>query len=269
MRNIIIFSMLSLVLTSCFKERIELDNNTNENKKLVINAWITSLDEPQFVSLSQTVNYLGGFQPELVSDAVVQLNDGMTTYDLVEKEPGFYYLPDDWMARVGEEYELTVNYEDKEYTARHQMRVCPEIEFPDFDLYDETDSLEQYATFFNLQEPEGKGDAYYGIDYLKGTTDGDSLFNGGYVNDDFLDGEYLEGILLSEEDRLYEMGDTVILELYSIGAETADYLQDIENEVFRGGLFDPPPANVRTNIDGGAVGYFIMSDAKRATVIIQ
>jgi len=128
---------------------------------------------------------------------------------------------------------------------------------------------EIYETTFGFQEIPGEGDAYYGIDYVKNSLDKDSLNNGDFTNDDFVDGIYFEDIVLTESDRLFAAGDTVILDIHSIGVETSNFLVDIQNEIFRGSPFDEPPANVRTNITGGAIGYFIVSDSRREEVLIQ
>lgn len=272
MYRIFIFASVLLTFTSCFQERIELDYNVDENKKLVITSWISTLDDPQFVSVSQTVNYLGAYTPAGVSGAIVSIADELQTYTLTEKEQGQYHLPADWVARVGDIYQLTVQYDGKEYTASHQMRPGVEIENPRYQIAQDDefiDSLKIYETAFDFQELPGEGDAYYGIDYIKGSPAKDSLYNGSYADDRFLDGLYFEEIVLSEDDRYFQIGDTVVVDFYSIGVETSDHLQEIENEIFRGSPFDAPPANVKTNISGGAVGYFLVADGRRVEMVIQ
>lgn len=267
-----------LSLSSCFKDRIDLDLN-EENQKIVITAWITDLQEPQFVTVGRSVNYLGPISQEFVSGATVTLTNDNGQYELSEGAQGKYFLPDNWSAELGEVYTLTVEVENVTYEASHKMRPCPALENVDYveydldDFSDEeiniVDSFHVYGTTFDFQETPGEGDAYYAIDFLKGTMQGDSMRNGGFANDDFVDGEYFEGIELSEVDRFYELGDTAVLEFYSIGEESANFLMDIESEIFRGSPFDPPPANVRTNFTGGAVGYFIISGAQSQELIIK
>lgn len=272
MYRLIVFSFFILTFTACFTERIDLDNNVDDNKKLVITGWINSLDEPQFITISNTINYLGEFKPDGVSGAVVTLADETNTYDLIEKEKGNYYLPNDWEAQVGQEYALKVNYENLEYTARHKMNACPELENAGYLVAEDEefiDSLKIYETVVDFQEIPGEGDAYFGLDYLKGSLAGDSLINGSYADDRFFDGVYFEEVIFSEDDRYFALGDTAIVEFYSIGLETSEFLQDIENEIFRGSPFDAPPANIRTNITGGAIGYFITSDARQVEIIIE
>ncbi len=265
-------------LSSCFMDRIEIDLN-EENEKVVITAWITDLDEPQFVTVGKTVNYLGPISQEFVSDAIVILSNSTNEFILEEGTQGKYFLPHDWTGIYGETYTLKVEFENTTYTASHTMRSCPEllnVDYVEYDLDDFSDedvniidSFHVYGTTFDFQETPGEGDAYYAIDFLKGTMQGDSMRNGGFANDDFVDGEYFEGIELSEVNRFYAIGDTAVLEFYSIGEESANFLMDIESEIFRGSPFDPPPANVRTNFTGGAVGYFIISGAQSQEIIIK
>jgi len=272
MKNlIIVFCISSFLATSCFEDPIELDLN-EDNAQLVVEAWITNLDEQQYVSLSQTANYLGDDINPTISNAIVSLTDESgRTYDLQESEPGKYLLAEDWEPVLGDEYILTIQTNGQEYTATHVMRPSPPIEDLVIEpVLNDEDSLMGYETVFGLQEIPGKGDAYYVIDYLKESLYGDTLLNGGYADDEFFDGEFIEDIRVSEEDRLFQVGDVAVVEVFSIGRETARFLLDVELEVFRGGPFDPPPANVRTNIKGeNVVGYFIMSGADRQEILIE
>lgn len=271
----ILFIAIIFSLTSCFRERIEIDNNVEENQKIVITGWITSLDEPQFIEISKTINYLGDATIEMVGGAEVTLSDNENTYTLEGKEKGFYHLPDSWTPRVGDQYKLTVLLDGKEYSATHQMRPCPEIESIDYQLAElddeeeSSDSLHIYETIFSFQDFEGEGDAYYGTDYLKGSMVRDSFVYGAFTDDRFFDGVNFEDVTLDGADGYFQLGDTAMVEIHSIGVETSDYLQDIVNEIFRGGPFDAPPANVRTNIVGGAIGYFIVSDARVQELLID
>lgn len=259
-------------MTSCFEERIELDYNQGKNKKVIISGWITDLEEPQYIVIENTVNYLGENQPDPITNAYVTISDAQQDYELVHKNDGKYFLPDDWQAVIGDNYKLVVEHDGSTYTSSHKMRACPEIEnlfAREVDDISTTDSIHIYETIFSFQEIAGEGDAYYGIDYIQGSTDKDTLFNGQFTSDEFVDGEYYEDLEISDIDRLFKQGDVVVLDIFSIGIETSEYLLDIETEVFRGDIFDPPPVNVRTNISGGAIGYFIASGTDRQTYIVQ
>ena len=105
----------------------------------------------------------------------------------------------------------------------------------------ELDEEEFFDVYFSFQENIGEGDGYYGGNLHAG----DSLVNGDFVENELIDGAYFEDINLTSS--LHLTGDSVILELHSIGINAVFYLTDIGDEVFRGGLFDPAPVNVRSN----------------------
>ena len=154
MNRIILFICL-IVLSSCFKERIELDLN-DDNKTLVITGWLTNLNEPQSISLSRSVNYLGNIPDDYVLGADVRIDDGVETFNLIEGNFGHYFMPSSWQPRVGNIYRLIVTYEGIEYTAEHKMRPCPEIESLTYRKYEQdTESPDdpiEYETLFSFQE---------------------------------------------------------------------------------------------------------------------
>lgn len=267
MKKLIIYIavLASVISTGCFKEPIELDLSSS-TQRLVVDAWITDLPNEQAIYLSLTSDYFDSFEPTYIDDAIVTLSNRFESVDLIFQEKGKYTLPSNWEAMINEDYELEINYGSVIYQSSAKMNVMPEIENVRVEVFEE-DSLELYDVYFDFWENEGEGDGYYGVDYLKGTTNGDTLFNGDFTNDDFLDGLYFQDVTVTNEG--HELGDTVVLELYSIGKDAADYLQAIGNEVFRQGLFDPAPVNVPSNISNDALGYFIIGGAQKIEVVVQ
>ncbi len=266
-----IYLSIAVLLSSCFTERIDLDLNA-ENPKLAVDAWIKDFDEPQFITLSRTVNYLGDQQIDYVTEAVVTLSDDSTSYQLTEETDGRYYLPSNWVPRIGDMYVLDILYDGDTYTAAQQLRPCPELENLKSDIYPESDLTNEngpdYEVFFSFQENEGPGDGYFFKDYKQGSPRADSAVYGGYTDDEFIDGWYVEDVTITGNNGYHLLGDTAMIEIHSIGFEAAGYIAEIEAEIFRESPFEAPPANVRTNISNGAVGYFIISSSRREEIII-
>ncbi len=259
-----------LLLSSCFKERIDLDLNEGSNKRVVITAWITDLDEQQSVLLNYSSDYFDSLTIEYINDAEVTLMNGSQEFVLEFEKDGTYNMPVDWRGVQGETYTLTVRHGGVEYTATNSMRLMPEVEniYTEFSEEKfEEDSVITYDIYFSFPEVPGEGDGYFGVDFLKGTLGGDTLVNGGFIDDEFIDGEYFDDISLT--DRIYSVGDTAILEVHSIGRDASRFLQDIIDETFRDGLFDPTPVNVRSNFTNGAVGYFVTSCSRQIEVVIE
>ncbi len=265
--NIGILVVVLFSMSSCFKDRIELELNKNENVRLAVEAWITDLDERQSITLSLTSDYLNVFEPNFVNDAIVSLSFDQETIEFSALGNGVYAAPESWRAKTGKEYTLDIMHDQNAYTSSSLMRAMPVIDNVRAEFYEERDSIDYYDVYFGFQETPGEGDGYYGVDYKKGTADGDTLIAGGFTNDDFGDGVYYGDVTVTDEG--YEIGDTVVLELYSIGVDASNFLLDVITEVFREGVFDPPPVNPRTNISNNALGYFITSGAQRFETVIE
>jgi len=268
MKNIkIIFFLLIIVsFVGCFKERVELDLNSGENVRLAVEAWITDLDEVQTITLTTTSDYLGPIEQPPVTDATVQLSYENETISFAHTRKGIYAAPLNWRAEPEKKYTLNIIYDDEEYTATSFMDPMPIVENVFAGEWEVENDTVKYEVYFSFEDAVGEGNGYYGVDYRKQEPDW-KLTTGGFTNDDFIDGLYFEDVTVTEE--FYLLGDTVVLELFSIGTEASDFLFDIQTEVFREGLFDPPPVNIRSNISNGAVGYFLASGAKRVEVVVE
>lgn len=254
------------ILSSCFTERIDLDLNDGF-KKVVISAWLTDLDEQQTVLLNYSAPYLKPTEIDYINQADVALEFGDSTIIFNHVENGLYEAPELWRPTAGNEYTLKVTVDGKTHEATALMRSMPELEDIRTLQTFETDSIPLYEVYFSFQENEGKGDGYYGFDYIKGSPKADSLSREGFMYDDFLDGYYFTDVVLTTDGFI--LGDTVVLDVYSIGKDAAQFLEDIIAETFKDGIFNPPPVNIRSNFSGDAFGYFIVSGAKRYEVIVE
>jgi len=255
-----------LLLSGCFKERVDLDLNQGENVKLAVEAWITDLDKRQTITLSLTTDFLAEYQPSFVDDAAVSIIYDNQEISFTSQGLGVYAMPENWRAETDKNYTLKINHNDTEYTSTSFMRPMPKLENIRTEFYEERDSIDYFDIFFSFQETAGEGDGYFAVDYPKGNPEWD-MTTGGFTNDQFGDGVYFSNVTVTNEG--YKIGDVVILETHSIGIDASDFLQDILSEVYREGLFDPPPVNIRSNISNGAVGFFITSGAERFEVIVK
>jgi len=268
MKNIQIYItllVLSITVSSCFKDKIDLDLNEGNNKKLVIVAWFTTYDETQAVQLSYTHDYFQGAAEDVVEDALVTLSYDNQTITLTDQGNGYHTMPEDWRAEDGKTYELKVVHDESEYSAISTVRPIPEIRNIEGVAYEE-DSSEYYDVFFEFTDTPGEGDGYFAIDYKKGSFQKNIIRTGGWISDEFLDGITFKELTVTS--NRHEKGDTILLELHSIGHEATAYLDGIATEIYREGLFDPPPVNVKTNFTNGALGYFITSSAEKHQLVM-
>ena len=177
----------ALIFSSCFKERIELELNEGDNKKAVITAWITDLDEPQSVLVNHSSDYFDSLRIDYINDAEVSLTNGGKEFILDFVGEGMYSMPLDWRGTQGDTYTLSVRHAGEEYSATNTMRLMPEVENVYSEISEdklEEDSIIVYDIYFSFPEVSGEGDGYFGIDYLIGTVGGDTIMNGGFVDDE-------------------------------------------------------------------------------------
>ena len=85
----IIVLLSTLVWASC-TEPIELELNTDNNIRLVVDAQLTTETKPHLVQLNQTSDYFKEGEAEAAENAVVTLSDGVTIETLNETTPGHY-----------------------------------------------------------------------------------------------------------------------------------------------------------------------------------
>lgn len=174
-------------------------------------------------------------------------------------------MPAHYKGEVGQTYELKITHNDKAYTATATMnRVAPVDEVG----YFYNSEYEEYDILVYAQELAGEGDAYLFKTFKNGTLMADTLANTSFVEDEFVDGNYIDGVALGYGD--FEVGDTITVESWSIADEAYDFFTAISLETaWRGGIFDTPPANTPTNMEGGALGFFNVSAVERNFTVIE
>jgi hypothetical protein len=260
MKNILLAAIVALTFFSCEKT-ITLDLEQTE-EVLVIEGLLTDSPDYQYVKLSKTVAFNATGRPTTVSGAEVTVEDATgQVYTYEEVEAGYYVPVDNFVGELGNTYTLKVKSEGKEYTATDEMYYVPpfdslssRIDFDELDNPDEEGLF--YEVLFYIKEPQETKDYYLLKVYRNDTLqnwDGEGVF---YTDDTFLSaniGGFPAPIYYSE-------GDMAKLEMYSISREGYIHFLDLESNINNdGGMFAGQPANVRSNIEGGAVGHFQVS----------
>lgn len=276
MKKIYIYIIGIVLLTNSCTERIELDLNSENNIRLVVDAFVTTDTTSHIVDLSLTKDYFGTGVPAKAEGAVVSISNGGSVVNLTEIEPGKYYTPDDFAGQENVSYKLNIDYDGLSYEAEtvlHELTPLDSIaviEYEDvlFPGEEEEEFQDNYAVIPYFQEPSELGDYYLFKMLINGEYFTSTLVDWLFTDDAIVNGSYISEI---EFFTFYaEPGDEITFEMFSITNADFENLNAILLETeFRGGLFDGAPANVPSNVSGGAVGQFIMSDVERKTVIIQ
>ena len=263
MKKQILVVILSVIFFASCTKRIDLELNTLENQRLVVEGWITNELKKHEVELSLTIDYFDAETPPPAINADVSITDGDNTWQLIEEEAGLYRTP--LMAgEFGKTYTLNIDWSDENYTASSLLREVADIDSMAFEYID---PLEEFGfdgdPWFDVllwtYELEGLGDSYFWNIEVNDVPIRESLSDLSFVNDDLYDGNPISGVpvdALTYEDEAVE-GDHIYIEQWNIGRDAYEIFVAIMQETdWRGGLFDTPPANVPTNLSNGALGYF-------------
>jgi hypothetical protein len=88
-----------------------------------------------------------------------------------------------------------------------------------------------------------------------------------YIFNDYGIGERIDGVA---SPVYYAPGDTARVEMYSITRDGYLFYNDLSTIMNSdGGMFSPPPANPRSNISNGALGFFQVSSMNTAGIILK
>ncbi len=281
-----LFTCLSFALVSCEKT-ITLDLEQTQ-PKMVIEGFLTfdSVGNPveTYIKLSKSAWFYDKGAKPPVSGASVKVSDGEAEYEFVESpEVKGYYLPKTSMkGKFGRTYQLTVNAEGKTYTAADRLifsasRINNMESVFDEDLKKElenTDDLtdEEKAEFYRVflyadvvKNPSERTN--FRFKFYKNGIPRNFEGQGVFVADDEFIKENVDGI---EFATPYALNDTAKIEIYVISREALVYYMDLSTVLNNdGGMWGPVPANARTNLSGGALGFFQLAQVTTSEIVVK
>lgn len=265
MKKIFIIPVILLLLNAC-TERIDIELDDTYTR-LVVYGVLTTDTTTHYVELSTTTSYYYNEAPPPVTGANVEISDNEgNVYTLNETEPGKYATSPLFAAITGHTYTLRVELEEainghSIYTASSTVNAINAID--SIGLVSQPDWGEKgyYEITCYYQEPLSRD--FYMFNILKnGELITDTISDRIITNDEFFNGSYTNGIGVgyldqaNEREKLY-VGDVITFQACNITEEYFNFIYALQTETgFQTPLFSGPPANVKGNIDNGAVGFF-------------
>jgi hypothetical protein len=263
MKNILVLVLLSVVFFSC-DEPYQLDAEQGKSY-VVIEGQVTNVDGFQYVKVTRTADFYASGKTPRITDAAVVVTDDTGNVFPFTHNPGNkadsagYYLPETaFVGQIGRTYTLNVTVDGVLYEAKDQLfRVTPIDSLSYRVNEEEKEDPEDYGKFYEVliyaKEPQDTKDYYlfkfYRNDSLIYDSDTDI-----YFADDETLGENIDGV---PSPMYFAPGDKARCEIYSISREAFVFYSDLQGLLNNdGGLFSQPPANSRTNISNGALGFF-------------
>lgn len=272
---LILFSVLLAV--SC-TERVEFELEDAGEPQLVVFAEITDDEMAHELTLSKSAPYFSNQSPEMVSNAIVKIDDGVDRIHLEEDEtrPGVYLTPKDYFGVVGRHYRLDISNVDvnndgklETYWAETEMKPTVPVEGVAV-AYNETwDGWE--VGIFTQDDPD-REDFYLFKVYKNGVLSTDSIHEYWITDDRFFNGNEINGPVVQyfdkDEGEIVEKGDTIMLEMAGITDEYYHFLLALDIETSEKiPLFSGPSANLKGNISNGALGFFAVMEVDRNSTV--
>jgi hypothetical protein len=267
--------VLALIVVSCTERiNIELDESFT---RLVVDGSITTDTLAHKVILSKTSSYYYNQPAPMVSGAKVTITDGELTFNLTEKSPGIYMTQTTVYGIPGHTYTLNIKLPDKiggyqDFTASTILNPVNPLDSIRLVFRPEYSEDGYWEVQCYVQDPP-TADFYRFLVSRNQKLITDTLQEWFVIDDRFFNGNYTNGASIAELDQSkpeekLEEGDTVKAEVNSIGKEYANFIWDAQSELFGSNpLFSGPPANVKGNINNGAIGFFAAYSVTRAFAI--
>ena len=266
----IVFLVAAVILSACQKV-VVLDLDTAE-PILVIEGNVTSNPgQPQTVFVSTSGSFYTGEGLAAVGDATVLIKDEEGRVDTLEMyTPGVYFTYD-IVPKENLEYSIEVTREGEIYTGSEVFPVKKVIDSLSYVINEgifgnglNEDGDTTYNIICRFQDPEETFDYYRFVTYLN-----DSLVQAGFATYFVADDELFNGQLFDLEIRGSGAikGDTVVIDLQSIGINTYRYYVGL-NDALRSGT-GSTPYNPISNLSNEALGYFGAYTSDERTIIIE
>lgn len=271
MKKRYILMMLTVVTLFSCEEVIQLDLEATP-QKVVIEGLFTDRRGDQFVRISKTADFYNSDALEVVSgaDVTVTSSDG-EVIPFIEITSGYYAPSGKVSGQIGMSYKLAVRIDDQVYESEEQLLRVTDIDSLNYELTeDPSDERMEKGHLYDLlmyfQEPKGTQD-YYFFKFYRNDSLAYTNANDIYLTSDEALSESIKGF---PAPVYYAENDTAYMEMFSLTRKGYLYFSDLANLQFSdGGLFGPVPANPRSNISNGALGFFQVSAVVSKEIILK
>lgn len=276
MKRVCFLFVFSLLLNFSCEEVVILDIDELD-ERIVIEGLITNERRQAFVKITESRDFYAEGPAARVTNATVevQINGGEVipffhNPDNLPALAGYYFPIGGLTGQVGSSYELSVELNGTHYEASETMLPVSRIDslttkFNADEFEDPQVPGRYYEVLLNAQEPQDREDQYLFKFYRNDTLVRDFPTDIYVAEDELLGGNIAE----LEIAGYYALGDVSRVEMYSLTREAFVYYSDLSNLLNGdGGMFSPPPANPRSNISNGALGYFQVSAVDSEELVV-
>lgn len=267
LKNVLVLVLGSFFFASCEKV-IDVDLN-EENPLLVIDGGITNRGVADTIRLSKTGSYTGESTYQKVGGADVEISDNLGNREMLKEISAGTYVTQDLRPEPGRPYQMNINSDGKAYTAIAVMPEPVEIGGLAYTMKERSLGTREgnYVTVF-FDDPPGV-DNYYLV-----KANGNSMsFNNGSDQFFVFTDQLFNGGKAAVELPFYHFGNGMAnISLFSIDRKAYDYYIAL-NEIIQNpgpSPFSGVPQNAaKSNVQGGAIGYFTVFSVSESSIRIH
>lgn len=289
MKQLITVLLVAAISLSACEDNVNL-NIKKGTSYPVLDAWITTLPGPQVIRLTQSVPYTQEAPSPIISDAVITLTDLTSgdVYPFTFKDTGYVYEPKGGVqvGVTGHTYKLHIEYKDEVFEATDTIKRVPPIDSISIKYKTKAENgvpKDGYEARFYAKDIAGGSPDYYWIRSFRNNTntrvEDDNSMDGAFDQtlDDGADFVYPIEIGITDPEKPYQKGETVIVQIRSLSYQSHNFISQTLVQLNNGGLFATVLENVKTNAvnvtSGGGklkiLGWFGTSAVSSAEKIIQ
>jgi hypothetical protein len=269
------YTVLGMILAMCISctEKIPIGVDSGA-VRLVVDGSFTTDTVIQVVKLKKSTDYFYTLPSPVISNALVTISDGTTTYILHENpsKPGTYQTDSAVFGLVGKTYTLLIKNVDvnndgvsEEYTATSELR--PGIEADSIQITkSKLPMTSDTAWFVKVFAKNMPGEAWYAFKVMKQGVNLSDSIQKWMDNIGYTDGTnpYINGspVYMSDQkvptEKLMD-GDLIMLESDGITKDYYNFISDFSQEYHpKSPIGSGPSANISTNIKpiDKAIGFF-------------
>ena len=274
-KSTILIFLLSVLVFSC-TERIDIQLDDSYTR-LVVDGSITTDTIVHAVVLRTTSSYYYNEPAPMVSGAQLSITDGSHIYTLKEDKAGVYQTDSSVYGIAGQTYTLNIKLANAigghiDYSAVSTLNPIVPLDSVSLLFHPDWAKKGIWEVKCYVQEPPTID--FYRFLILKNRVLVTDTLNEWFVTDDkFFNGNYTNGATVAylqqaSANEGLSPGDTVTVEVNSIGKEYYNFVIEAQTEL-RGSnpLFSGPPANVKGNINNGAIGFFTAYSTTRSSAL--
>ena len=257
-------AIMAFILQSC-TEMMDDFKLKSTYTRCVIFGEISTDTIAHKVRITRSADLFSNKPCEPISGAILTITDNTNVFSLIESttEPGNYFTDSDVYGVSGKTYTLNVSNVDllgdgimKSYTASSELKPVSKIDSINTE-YNSRWSF--WAVKAWAKDPVETQDYYMFKAYINGVLNADSLLNLVVSEDKLYNGSSTNGITcytFFERDTV-KPGYNITLEINGITKDYFNYITEAQTMARpQNPMFSGPPANVRTNFNNDAVGYF-------------